>query len=161
MNNKFLVLLSTLLMLSACSEKPIYSCENDVVKNTVTDLVKSQVDSYLSRPGMIEYTTNTIGGLLRMSGVNEFSFDTDFQNINYSLENIRTISQDSELGNYHCKGVVITTKGQLGQSELEIEYTAETTNNGENTYVQIQELTDENIGSLAAALLQIDPSLYQ
>lgn len=161
MKGKFLLLSVAALALSACSEKPVYSCENDVVKNLVTDLVKNQVDSYLSRPGMVEYTTNTIGGFLRMNGVNEFSFDTDYQNINYTLENIRTINQDLELGNYYCKGVVLTTKGEFGQSELEIEYTAETTNNGEDTYVQIQQLTDENIGSLAAALLQIDPSLYQ
>jgi len=159
---KSLVLLPVfLLLLSGCQTKPKFSCENESVVNEVT----SQASEGLNKlgeimPGVYEEKARTAAayrhGPAFLSGNDHsdlYEIETDYENVSYSLRNIRTVEQNEDIGNYSCKSNLVATKGDR-EAEVELNYISEATNNGADSYIEIGQFSEQDIIALSSVFIK-------
>lgn len=137
-------------LLAGCQEKPQFNCESDAVTGKVIELQYKAFNEQLSQPGVKQMMFNAVTSIVG----DGFTMDDDHQNVKFKLEAIRTVSQNKELGNYECKAVLHAEKDTERSDGIEITYTSEAIDNGKNTYVQTQQISQLQIGELASVLLK-------
>lgn len=145
-----------LVTLTGCQSTPEYSCDSDAVQATTVDIVRDKFNTDMSRGiNDIKDALNVEAySRQKMGQINEYQVNTDYENIEFHLENVRTTGQDTELGNYQCAATLTGSKEGVDRDVVvDIEYTAEATDGGENFYVEILNLTNEKVGRFAFLLL--------
>lgn len=161
---KSLVLLPVFLMsLSGCqtNSKPNFSCEDEAIVNEVTSQIYEGINKLGEMmPGIYEDKARIAAtykhGVTFLSGNDHsdlYEIEKDYENLNFSLRNIRTVEQNEEIGNYSCKSSLVATKGDR-EAEVELNYTAEATNNGEDSYVEVSQLSEEDIIVLSSVFIK-------
>ena len=145
-----------LLMLTGCQSTPEYSCDSEDVRTTTVELARDGFNAAMSRSFTEVNEALRIQAFSRKNAgqITDYQVNDDYENIEFSLNNIRTKGQDKELGNYQCQATLTGSKEGVDRNvDVDIEYTAEAVDNGENFYVEIPSLTNEELGRFAFLLL--------
>lgn len=145
-----------LLILPGCQSTPEYSCDNEDVKTTTVDIVRDSFNTNMSQGfDVIDDRLRLEAAVRKRDGqITDYQVNKDYENIDFSLSNVRTLSQDKELGNYQCAATLTGFKEGVDRDVvLDIEYTAEATDGGSSFYAEVTSLTYEELGRFATLLL--------
>ncbi|WP_198331095.1 hypothetical protein [Psychrobacter cibarius] len=145
-----------LVTLTGCQSTPEYSCDNDAVKTTALDIVRDSFNTNMANNFSGIKDALALEALVRKRDgqITDYQVNTDYENIEFSLSNVRTTEQDKELGNYQCAATLTGSKEGIDRDVVvDIEYTAEAVDSGENFYVEVVGLTYEKLGRFAFLLL--------
>lgn len=148
---KLWVVLVLPVALYGCGKKVEFSCDNPVVIEKVVSMQSGVFFNTLPQIGAL----GQLAGVLEILGEEElYTYESDYENIKFSLKNIRTVSRDQDLGNYKCRASLVSQKGPERQHTEEITYTSEAVEQGESTYINTSQLSMRQIGALASVLIK-------
>lgn len=155
MKKNLLITCSFFILIAGCQKKQEFTCESEPVKNQVISMSSTYFNKFVSQPGFFTNFFNAMQQFQDQAGVSGMhEYQKDYENIVFTLEDIRTVKQNKELGNYECKANLSARKDSDSEAKIEITYTSESTNGGKDSYIQVGAIKDRDIGTLASVLIK-------